>query len=247
MYTSVYIAPRSPNVKAPTVTALAPPACRSTASASGVKAPPAACSTRPGARRSGAATPLRARTMTRLAGAASAPRAGPGHRGNTTISPARSPSAANTASRRSARWMSVTLPLGRTIATQNRSQSSIPAAPSTRAALLAASGGGWPRPAGRYGGLAMTWSKVPAASRAGGRNRSPAMNSTRPARPLSPALPTARRTRSGATSTPQTRTSATRIARHSAAAPAPAPTSRPVSPAAAGTAAARKTGSMAAR
>ncbi len=76
----------------------------------------------------------------------------------------------------------------------------------------------------------MTWSKDAGVSRIGGVSRLPRKNSTRSAMPFALALAEAMRTIARSKSSPVTRAPGTRSARHSAAAPAPAPTSRTRSP-----------------
>ena len=67
----------------------------------------------------------------RLAG-----RSAPGHSGKITISPARPAISPSSSSIRSARWMKVTVPLGRTMARANLTQAARSASPSTVAAAL---------------------------------------------------------------------------------------------------------------
>ena len=64
----------------------------------------------------------------------------PGHSGKMTIPPARPAKQASSASMRSARWMKVMLPFGRTISSAKRTQSPRPASPSIAAAALAGLG-----------------------------------------------------------------------------------------------------------
>ena len=174
----------------------------------------------------------------------------PGHSGKTTISPARAAQRRQQiASSRSARWIKVSVPLGRAIARQKRDPvGEVGLALDMRGAAALAVGGVGARPRSRKGGLVMTWSKALGASRGGGRSRSPTMTSTRPAKPLTSTLSRGQPRRGRAAPRGRrTRQPGTRAARQSAAAPVPQPTSSTSSPGPAGTAAASSTGSIATR